>query len=958
MNNALDLLDLRYEEKKLLSSQSGGLPLPPEKASLFLQGKEIELSDRQGPYLSVFALFDARDNIYYPLTLHSYECSDQGFLRKGELDFINPIAIEVLKSNGIDVSDSMDWIADLSSLSFILESRLQFQDKKRSFQLKSLLNWHPMDAIHAIKSHSILGSLFTPAQRPKRYYGLFSNSRPSENPSSLPKAFLSHRYKDIQDKLENLTAIKVLYRHSDDILPFLHSLLPSLLHRNESVLFLSENENPELDPFLKKYHLKGGTYNLHDWQSPRQVPTVYQKNSDWGPSVPEEAQRLVTAREEYRRLYRLRKQNFQKSTTFLSLLSESRIRELLANNGEVTLLSVGDYELEDFHKDLKFLDTIDRLSEIKKISLNDFLYQGLSCSGSEENYMEIQKLVHEIQEDLVSFQKTLSESSLLDMEGRKIESFAQFEDYGECVNLLAQYTGFPKKYFNIDIDESNLLRLKTVYQERSSTRLLLDSLFRHPLSQEEKEQLLEELRSPSLFIRHQGRKELRSLLSSRTKRNDIEVVVQLLETSLEREKEYQRIVEEGAAVYGDSVRTMNGVVEILSNRSYIQKFRSFQSRKKSFTMENALVKRGLRDRRFAQERLEEYHRYDKVYQELKRKINRYIGYFLEDRKDFLHMSISDMVLFFQRKGTGSYLLFSQYALFLMESKNISLTLQLAIRKRILSGKTLENLGTDFLLSVLESIYLEEKRHFKKMEREWEEKRSSYNHEIHHIHDINICILSSELKECVRHRCSSPRFQDTYQRIKVLSQQKKNIEKADIDFTLPSLRPILQGTADDLKMLSESMCDVLILSNSVEMSDMALLLAISSAKKVVFLEQMDEVDTRTSGYEQTTIDRPSLYLSFFDRRMDKEVESVFRRILAKKGLSLLTQEETFPYFVRDERTGEKSVCFFDLLLPPDLAEEASIDLREHFFFADHRNVVDIDMVQELLDSQAVPSFPKK
>lgn len=942
MKHALDLLDLKGEEKDLLTRKDQGFSITDEELSLFFQGKEIDNpSSEEGKILSVLNLFDEKDNLFYPLMLHRIE-NREGKLRKQQADYLNPLALEVLKSNEIDISDSDQWTREPSSLNFLLGARLQFQGKGKGLALHKGIFFHPIKALDHILVHDTLHLLFSPSQRPQKYYGLFSSDKKNENLSALPRAFLRHRYQDIKQTLENRKAIKVVYRTEEEKLPFLTDFLLSAFQKEESVLFLSERRE---NLFWERTRLDKEAYDLSCWRTPFQAPQGYFRKRE------EEQEKdalssLTKRREDYAHVAQKRRQGFRKTKAFLSQIPQKNIEELLQSPVEVMPLSLGEYEEPDFRKDLHFLTILSTLDEIENTSLKDFLYYGLSVSPKEENYRELQETLKEIVSGLSSFIDKLEEENFLDIEGKPISTFAQFEDYGECVHLLAGYTGFPRKYFDIEIDEKELLKLKKIYQDRSSTLLLLRSLFHEDLTTEKKKELAELLSSASFLKREKAKKELSRRIGHIVRKEEEKTIEELLLRSLKSDEEFSKTIESYAQLYGDSVRTMNGLIEILSNRSYIQRFRQFEKRK-GLSMEHPLIKKGLRDRRYAQSRMEEFSLYDKEYQRIKSKINHYITFFLDDRRDFLHMDMKKMLLFFQRKEEGSYPLFSQYALFLKESKEISMPLQLVLRRRILSGEKLLHLRRDYLLSLLFSLYQEERKNRKDEEEEWLSKRELYLEEVQKIPETLPLFLKEKLKRMRGRKTRDIFFQDTYQRVEELTKRGESIEQEDITTTLPALYPLLLAKREDLPMLSSEMVDILIVEDSKGLPDSALLLALTSARKVLFLEKAEEEDLRISGYEQSSVDRPSLYLSFYDRRMDKNILDFFRTILEEKEEELVLDEKIFPYLLLKKEKEEKEVLFFDLLIPPELEEETDLDLREFFSFVDHLPARDIDMVEQYL-----------
>ena len=123
--------------------------------------------------------------------------------------------------------------------------------------------------------------------------------------------------------------------------------------------------------------------------------------------------------------------------------------------------------------------------------------------------------------------------------------------------------------------------------------------------------------------------------------------------------------------------------------------------------------------------LKKYQEDEALYFEIRADVNRYIGYFLDDRKNYIEMPFSMLLDLFEEKKKGSYEAFHDFHLFHSQEENASLPFRLCLRRAVLSGHTLEECVSLLILSLFESLYQREKASWLSKKGDYEEVKRTF-----------------------------------------------------------------------------------------------------------------------------------------------------------------------------------------------------------------------------------------
>lgn len=952
MNHAVDLFDLLTEAKSRLSTKAVPLStLTEQQISDLFSNRVIEWSEAVEDYFSPLDLHDAKEDVHYPfLFLKTDILKDGGHVllsKKGEKVLLNPLAVPVLSDIGIDLSESKVRQGDLNSYRLTVAAQIALHDPEHRFSLKPVLTFHDTNTILFAQVYDDLADLLSASHRDMRFRGLFSKAlSPEEQGDSAGKdvrSVLYRRFDALLSDLKEKKAVKGTYGDREGLRFFVGYLIQRLAQNGKTILFLSGKGDGVPKDLIEENGLGDFMWHVGDIQA-SSVPKERRLDHD-RVDIAENTialERYGALRQDYKKFDSARKKAFRLVRQGVRLIDQGRLVHALESGLKPTSLALDDYTLADLEKDLVFLDAIEGLETLKKTVLPSCMYHGLTVSGTKENYDRLEDLLNAILRGLDVFEKTLQEERLADFQGNEIRTLQAFEDVGKNIQILSGYTGFPKKYFTIKTDRDELERLKKLYQCNSSIRLLLGNLFGEEIFQKNLPLLFGRLSSRNPLLRKKATFTLRRLSKKTWNGKERETVCYLLKTYIDSSKELQDKIDFYARIYGESVRTMNGVIELESNADYVRSFFNRAERDKTFSMESPAIKKGLRDRSYVHKLEQSYHVVDSVYQPLKKDINLYIGFFLEDRRNFMSYSIDELKTFFSSKKSGPFDLFKEYATFSKAAESISLPMAQAVRRRSLSGQTLENLYDSFLLSVLKSLYDKAEKDFEGMEEGYRASKKKYlsqmvDHRSYCKERIRLA-LETERKKAL----DSPRFQDSYQRLLLQIEHGEDIDSAVLYGTLSRIDPLFQARNDDLPLLQKDMADVLVLFHSSSLSDVALIKAVLSAKHILFLEEGSMADLRLVGYDDFRLDRTSLYYAYYRQNLSDTAKLELGKKMASFNATLLLPGTDFPSEILFQ-DGTTNALFFDIFIPDDVADETYLDLREYLSVAYKKDVVDLDTV---------------
>jgi hypothetical protein len=941
----IDFLELLKTTKKRLTEKNPAGLVKLDSASLsdLLSGKEMLYLESVKPYFSPVLILDKETQAAYPLfylTAKTRKSQDKVYLSKTEdLPVFNSLAVSFLSKAGLEMND-FTRINDLSSYLLSLDSSLEVAKLETKIGLVYALSFADEKTLSYNALVPLLSAYVSNMDLGTRFQGVLSDIRdPKEEKAidgELKKGYFTEEYRALR-RLEHYQSARVTYAEEELRDDFLIRSLKALLPKSENILLVvpDQEKEEELLAFLKKRDL-GGFTRCFSAIDPKALPPLSTSTTDSDLST-EEKKRLWNLRENEQKYLALGKKR-RKCITYPSVtVDPEEVKEVFAaleSDAQHAELDLSDYSTEDYDHDLRFLETFDSYPSIQASHLSDHLCFGLSVSGKRENYDSLQVLLIKGINQVRDFQSSIEEAKLTDLAGTPITSFAAFEKLGKDMAVLAGYNGFPRKYFKIPTEadtQHSLSDLKAHYQAVSSAHLLIDNLCGETIYSADIASLLKDYHGKKFFLHRKAKKTLISYLKIK-KHPDVKTLARILESYLHSTEELQKILPDYVEAYGDSVTTMNGVAEIESNINYLAQFRSRTRMNPDFNIENPIIKRALKERAYRLDLISLYQKLDQKYAEIKKTVNAYIGYFLDDPKPYLKMSFTDLLSLFAQKQKASYEEFSEYASFTEASSKTSMLLQLTLRHYQLNQEKLTDFRNEYLLSLFRTAYYSGRSAFEELERPFNEARLRYEASLFGVNDLLFRFFSDRIAKLIISSERTGQFSDSYQRTKLaLKNHAFGYPERKASYALDAtVYPLFIATPEDLGLIPEGIFDNVFIFCSSALSLDALLNSMRLGRKVLFFTEAAETDARIQGVPETYLSRETLYRHPFDfKRFPSSLLTRMQEEAKKQGYSLIEGNPLFPLCLTKEGADHPTVALLpDILIPEGLTRETETELREY------------------------------
>lgn len=958
MQNNIDPLDLLKKAKKRLSVQAENDPLPlkEEEAESLCQGQPFSLPGKEGNdkiYFSIFALVDNVDKTQYPLFFFDADIQEKEekilLKRRNEHVFFNPILAEALSGIGADIH-GIGREDDLVSYKLSLESTVALKDPSKRFSIESLLSFHTEKEFLYAMTYLDLKDLLNPAKRPLCSQGLFSKVQESEDKGNVVENshdILHDEYDRLIHRLEQNGSCKITYVDVENLVSLVKYALLSLAKQGKNVAIIAEKEDlKEIENYLRTPQFLPLSFRLQDLNFGEDLPKEFDLKN-----IPEyhceEASSFLKARDDYSRLEKKKQDDFALLKKMLFSLPRPFLSNILSTPRKILPLDIADYTQENFEADTAFLKVFSSFSFLPNLKQEERHYKGMTANGSQESYDKLHFLLNRLIKELSAFMTRLLETNMRTFAGKSISTFRQFEEFGKSVRLLGGYNGFPKKYFDIIRDGEDLQELKKLYQKVSSSGLLIDNLLDDGFDRRSIKTLLENAESRSPLKRRWARKTLASHLREKKEKDSIDTILSLLRTYQESEEELTAKKGLYSRIYGENVNTMNGTIELETNIDYVHLFHERGKKDEGFSMDNPLVKKCFKDKNFYRELLERYQDVEKDYLRIRSDVNLYIGFFLDDRKDYLDVDFQELLALFDTRLTGTFEEFHEYAIFHQEEEKCSMILRLALRRELASSDSLADFPYLFVGSLIAHLYERGRKTFLSFRKEYEEKKKSF---LKGVEEHNFYLderLHENFLQGQKDLLASSTFQDDFQRLEVSYRKNDWNDFQEAIRLLSHIRPVFVLSEDDLKKVKKDTFDVILLFDSSKFSDIALIRILLIGKEIFFLNRNASNDPRTLGYRETRLDKKTLYYDFYDKAIDPDILKRIQDILLPMGYHL-DKGKDFPLILQKEENHYALLA--DLMIPSGFEKASLIDLREYLYVTHELKVVDIDIIHFLIDAQ--------
>ncbi len=905
-------------------------------------------------------LIDKKSNKKYPILFLETKINEigNGINIKAKDNFYpiySSILDEFLHEKGISFDKELRE-ADIPAYLFSLQSSIDKDNFKDELVISyEIAFYSSLDILY----HSIYTTLpiFSSMETiPKKYLGFFKNIY-DEDIEEKVKTYSEERFlAPVHNAIEYLNdyhACKVIYNNISDHDYFLNYFLRNesnkrilfVVKRNEDLnhllLFLKNND---LFPYAFKYsNFKPLELNRRDFAK--------FKEKDYS-KVIEKNREINQERSDYLKL------SLEKQSFYIHPTLENDLQQLVYKSQFEGIdpfeLDLSDYTENDFNNDVKFLKSLDQYKSVLSTTIKEHPLYGLSLSNKRENYDNLVLTISQACSKLMEFRNYLKEKGVILFNQKEIDNFREFLELGKDIEILNEYNGFPKRYFKNEEEPEDprfkLEDLKNLYKAVSSSRLMVENLFDNKIYQQDIDKLVNDYEKGNFFKKKDVKKKLKQFI-----KNDVTLDYDLFIRIL---KHYRNAISllnanlpDYQEIYGDSVLNMNGVIEIESNIKYLNKFKMRGKYNPNFKFDNPRVKRAIKDKEFRYRIISEYNGAKKIYDEFIVLMNKYIGYFIDVRKDYLSMKFDDLNAEFLTKQNITYSIYYEYSSFKKELESTSIQLQLKIREFIIQNKKISLFKNQYLLSLFHAIYLTAETKFKNDD-ELKEVSHKYFNDINQIPSIRKEMLHKELEYNINLKIDEnyDLFNHTIDKI---SKGIYSIDDIKTSYSLYEMRhPIAIASLEDLATTYEDQFDIVVIYNSKKIDTLSLLGSIDCGKTVLFLNSTEENDIRLQGYNEELISVDRMYLSHFNFN---KIPSDFIEYIKGKaplfGYELIFDNTDFKLVLRNKNDKkEQYALMIDVSISSKMLKHSLSQLREYLQAYKNLRTLNFIMFESLFEKE--------
>lgn len=931
----LDFLSLLKQSKEMLSEKSLDTFISLDKSSLsnLLSGRRLLLNVSFKDWFAPVFVEDKNNHLFYPfffLKTKTRREKNGVFLSKEDfLPVFNSVALNFLGSLGLDVSD-FSRINDLNSYLLSFSSAIEVAKVSSLTGLCSSLAFYDEEKLMNNAPFELALSSLNSSPIDKKFQGMFFDSNNQMTKGNNGKEYFFSDYRKALEVLESpLSSVKVICQNETIVSDFTRFAITNILPRSETILLVvnDEKEKKKCLSVLSKKELSA--FSIDGTEITPTGFEDYFRERHYFPLTLDERKRFWNFREntsKYVSFYRKKEECFD----YPNMNIDADIINILLDGkeGNHLALDITDYSEADYKSDVSFIKSLITLSSVRDSYISDHLFFGLSVSGKKDNYDALQKIVAKISSAITEFQKEIIDVNTI--EDSPIDSFADFDEYGKELTVLSGYNGFPKKYFkinNLETESHSLSDLKTLYQSISSTRLLIGNLCVDSIYLADIRGLLNDYNNKKFLIRRKTKKILISYMKVK-KNPDVKTLTRILNTYISSVERLKQVLPEYQEIYGDSVTTMNGVVEIETNVKFIKQFNQISQSKPYFNLDNSFIKKCFKDNSFKQNAFDQYQSLEKKEGKIKALINSYIGFFLDDEKPYFTLPFEEVLTVIKRKSNGTYQQFNEYALFKEKAQSASVLLNLTIRKYQKEKKKLTTFADDYIDSLFLAFHERGEKIFHPFEDSYHEAEVKYFSGLFEFDKLDDRLHYDRTAKLLTSIRQTGVFFDDYQTTELKSKTKS----LDYDnwTTLIGLYgyvyPITVLTKSEMGVFTKNSFDNVFVFNSSKLSQASLTTAINIGKRIMFVDSITESDSRTFGYHSYSLNHESLYNHFFHfESLTKVFVNLIKSEAAKHLFKVDTSDPVFPFMLVNSK-GKRIAFLPDILIPEELKKDTVTTLR--------------------------------
>lgn len=770
--------------------------------------KSISLKDY--PFVSFAFLKGNMEKRVYPIFFFFLRKKEKVISIDSDHPILSPVVKEILEDNGINPErnggsfDAVGWITSLSE-------ELERKKLVGIFSIVYGISYFGKDLTALVSAYPFLSEYKQSHIIPEKYKGLFHDLNDEEFEKEIGKDNFGcfHRIDHALKRLDHYRSSKVSYQGKEIISDALFRFLDHFIENGESVLVLTPDS---------------------EYQVVRELFDKSVISSKEKGLAPEESKVVLSfrqAEERYLSFYEKKEECF----SVLEKYDNQENIEYLAKIRKCSVfpLSIREYTEEQYKKDDAFLASFSSYPEVLSYSLGKHPYYGLSLSSKRENYDMLQLLYVRIATSVSKLRTELNKNPIFLNYSVNVNSLSDFERVRKSFQILSEYNGFPKKYFRLNQkgDKTlSLTQLKLRYQALSSSRLLALNFLKEEIFSIDIQGLLIRYESGSFFEKRKAKRILSSYLIHK-KGTDLTTVIRILDSYLTSKKELEAVLPTYEEIYGDNIKTMNGVMEIESNIRYIKKFNEYSIENHAFSLEHPFIRRYLKDKDFRLESQRQFRELLNIYNEACAALNQLLSYFAFANRREHHFTFDELMEEIRRLQNLDYENFREYADFVHNLSDCSSLLKDSLERYGKEDGNLAEFPGCYRLSLFYALYQKCHKAFLPYESGYEKARGEY------------LLALKKSKE-----------------VRILNRKEKLSESGKENL-------IQLFSVSEMEYHESESFDHVILLDTGLFTNEQLLFGFSLGKDILLLNDRLLFDERTQGYHQTLMNREVLYQKVFD-----------------------------------------------------------------------------------------------
>jgi hypothetical protein len=962
-NSNLDLLKLYKESLSKLT-----VPVEAVSASTqsvqqslmtsFLKGEKV-VCIKEKEFVSPFLIEDLSNQTCYPMLFFKVSGEGNLLFYDKSLPVFNSACLDLLQGYGLKIK-SINF-SDIEVIYERIENLIVANMMIDKLRLVPYFHFVDCDVLEYNQNFPFLKDYIFGDIDNEKYASLFKEMEDSHVEKKLTDNTFGFfaRNERVFHREESYSGSSVFMTEESIFDNFIVKCVTRNAKRRQSVLFLTAPEDKKkvedaLSRFSLMNYVDEEKYRTSEELSEKLL-SIFEKD---GGCVKDTFSTVKNKREQYFSFLRKRDEAYHSLQPFKQI---DYFNEFRQNNIRVLNLNLEGYDSLERKRDENFFDVLKNLSSIREGCLTDHPYYGLTVTLERENYSRLQLILINLIKLIRQFNDEINRDDVVQRYALHMNSMNSFYYIRECGRILSQYNGFPRKYFHFSFEEEEkypLSELKRTFQAISSAKLFLSNVCFTSLLSMDLVELMKNLESDNFFVRRKARKALKEQVRS-PKETDLDSIIHVLQTYLNSRQHIRKILPVYREIYGDSVLTMNGVVEIQSNLEYVRKFHSFQEEHPNFNSDHPFIKRALRDKAFRLEQLARLERISGIYENIKENLTKYVSFYRDVNNDDLYDTDFDSLLErFNTENLNSYDEFFDYVSFIKAKSEASRLLSIVIQRYIRNHWPLSTLKDDFSYSIIYQAYQEGRKKFDS----YDESFNGLGKEVL----SSLSQIEAEKKQDYQNRYVEflKEVQENPDSRKILSHMKEEELPYLTQEKEYEARRLLSHTSfafvstyEELYHIPEDLFDHVVILNSFKFSNLNLISAYRIAKKRIFISYGDENDKRTQAYHETVLSRDNMCKKTIPFNMLKaEFLSKFCDEAHEKGFEVRMDDSSFPLLcIKD---GNRYGILPDVLLDSNVDQEGLMELRNYLARFENVKLVVIDTYGYLFSSDNVLDYLSK